>query len=175
MRIATKLMIVLALLMVTGTCAKADSITWTLNDVTFSNGNSLTGTFTTDLAITTFLGNTLTISGPTTSAVFPVATLVDAYLPGVIGIANSDFSDYIDLYLASNLTSAGGVVDIAIGFDCPGCGVLIVNQDTYVDGVLTSSITAPEPSSVLLLGTGLMSLIGIAVLRRRKSAAFIGA
>ncbi|MGO9272181.1 MAG: hypothetical protein ACLQOO_18450 [Terriglobia bacterium] len=85
-----------------------------------------------------------------------------AYLPGTIGFANADWSEYVDLYLNSPLTSSGGVISIGSGFDCRGCGVLLTSEghDPRVDGV-----PLPEPSPRLLLVIGLVPL---AISLRRK-------
>jgi hypothetical protein len=136
------------------TCASAD-ITWTLSDVTFNNGDAVIGSFITNDAVTMVDSFSVTMTGP---ASFSITQMVDSYLAlGEIGMANSDFSKYVDLY--ANLTSAGGTVPITGGFVCPGCGTLVVNADTEVIGV------TPEPLRLLLFGIGLVAIMGIA---RRK-------
>jgi hypothetical protein len=79
------------------------------------------------------------------------------YLPGTIGIFNSDYSKYVDLYPVTNLTSAGGTVDIASGFDCPTCGVLLDNAD-HQPKVIGAAAT-PEPSALPFLGAGVIGMV----------------
>jgi hypothetical protein len=167
MRIAFKALIVLGLLVASGSYARADDIVWTFNDVTFTNGNTLTGSFTTNSAVTQVLSVSAVISGPDSADAFTAALVDSAYLPTEIGLATSSWSEYADLYPASDLTSAGGVIDLTGGYDCPGCGVLVINADNTptIDGVDPS---VPEPSSAALLGIGL-GFLGLG-LRRKKSA-----
>jgi hypothetical protein len=177
MRIAPRILVALGLLLVSVTCAKADTITWTVSDVTFTNGNTLTGTFVTDSAVTSILSWSLDVTGPATIADFTVVQVDSPALPGLIGLGNADFSQNVALYLAADLTSAGGIVDIASGYNCPGlaCGILIVKGDTYVDGVASQSVSnTPEPSTILLLGVG-MGILGITSFRRRKLAGALAA
>jgi hypothetical protein len=158
MNMSVKLLAAALLFAGFATCASADTV-WTLNDVTFSNGNQATGFFTTNPSVTAIDSFSITVTGPATGAAFTVTTMINSYLPGEIGMFSTP-TEFVDLYLSSDLTSAGGFVSIASGYDCPGCGTLIVNADTGVTGVATS-----EPSSLLLFGSGLLGLFGMA---RRK-------
>jgi hypothetical protein len=150
-------MMLLVVLMVAGGTSAMATVLWTVNDVTFSDGNTLTGTFTTDSGITTFLDIDLTVTGPNSAADFTVDHGDTAYLPGGLSLFNITSTQYVDLVLASPLTGAGGTIAFTSGNDCPNCGTLVVNGDTEVTGV----VIAPEPSAILLLPGGLI-LLGIA-------------
>jgi PEP-CTERM motif len=164
MRILARGLVILGLLIGCGISAMAGSgnVEWTLNNVNFSDGNSATGFFITNGAVNTILDFSIQVTGPDGGADFVATQMIDSYLPGTIGAANSDFSKFLDLVLAQNMTSAGGVINIASGFDCPGCGVLLVNSDhdPTLDGAPVT-----EPSSLIVLGSGL-ALLGT-MLRRK--------
>src|SRR5208337_1259286 len=124
----SRVLMILGLLILSSVGAMAGDIQWTLNDVLFNNGNTATGYFITDsnLIVQSF---SLMVSGPAGSQAFIATVFVQPYLPGTVGFANSDFSKYVDLYLTSPLTSAGGAEFFDMGYDCGpvgGCGVLII-------------------------------------------------
>ena len=162
MTILSKATIVLGLLAGSGICAMADTI-WTLNDIDFNNGNEATGYFITNAAVTAIDGFSIQVTGPSTEADFVATQMVNSYLPTEIGIADAGFIQYVDLYVASALTSAGGTVDITSGVDCNGCGSLLVNS-THTPSVTGTAYT-PEPSTVPFLGCGAI-LMGFAILRK---------
>lgn len=167
MKTISRVVIGLGLLLGSGVCAMAN-IVWTLNDVylQYPHGggiNEVAGYFVTDNTVDTIENYSIAVTGPETEGTFTATQMVDAYLPGTIGIANPGFTEYVDLYLASDLTSAGGTVDISSGYDCPGCGVLLVGNG-YTPTV-TGVAETPEPSTIPFLGAGVL-LMGI-VLRRK--------
>ncbi len=47
------------------------------------------------------------VTGPDTGADFTATQMSSAYLPSTIGFAGNDWAQYVDLYLASPLTSGG--------------------------------------------------------------------
>src|SRR5579863_4389719 len=112
MKVFSTVMIALGLFVGSGVCAMADTI-WTLNDVDFSNGNTATGYFITNPTVTAIDGFSIQVTGPATAADFTATVMVNAYLPSEIGIANPGFTEYVDLYLASALTNAGGTINIS--------------------------------------------------------------
>jgi hypothetical protein len=170
---ASRAIIACGLLLIAGIPAMAD-ITWTLNDVAFDNGNTVTGSFATNDAVTAVDSFSLAISGPATDADFVPAVMVDSYLPDTIGIANANWSAYVALYLAAPLTSAGGVVDIASGYDCPSgstCGTLLLAGTPEVLGpravanYAADDVRLPEPSPIAFWA-GVSIFLGPALRRR---------
>ena len=167
MNLSVRLLFAALLLGGLATSASAD-ITWTLNDVTFTNGNTATGFFTTNDAVTTIGSFNIDVTGPATAAAFTATIADSADLPSEVGFAISGFSEFMNLYTISPLTSAGGTVLLTnpsppsiISADCPGCGQLILKSDTELIGV------TPEPLSLVLFGTGLLLIAGL--VRRRRT------
>jgi hypothetical protein len=79
--------------------------------------------------------------------------MVNSYLPKEIGAANGDFSKYMDLYLTSAMTSAGGAITMDQSYDCPGCGVLLLAGSGHDPEVIGKPVS--EPSMLLVLGSSL--------------------
>ncbi len=159
----------LCVIFVFGFAARASAqVTWTLKDVTFTNGNTASGTFTTNAALNGFVSFSITVTGPAKAADFTATQMVGPYLPSEIGIANPLFTEYVDLFTASPLTNAGGTIHhvnpsaTLQSVDCPGCGVLIINSNTELIGV------TPEPPSGRLMLVGVALLTGAWFLRRRR-------
>ena len=166
MNMLSRLLATAGLLLVFAACTPAQ-VTWTLEDVTFSNGNVATGTFTTNAATNAILSFSIVVSGPDTAAAFTATQMVDSYLPGEIGIANTGFTEYVDLFPSTNLTNAGGIIPLlGTSVDCPGCGTIVTTggHDPEVVGV------TPEPATygLMLLGLGIM--VGKYVVRRRQQS-----
>jgi hypothetical protein len=160
MTISMRLFVAALVVTALATCASADT-TWTFSDVTFSNGDTLSGSFTTNTATDAIDSFSLLMTGPDA---FTITQMVNSYLPGEIGMANGAFTLYVDLFPGSDLTSAGGTIALTGGDDCgiEPCGLLNTGGDynPEINGVVT-----PEPWSLLLFGTGLMAIMGIV---RRK-------
>jgi hypothetical protein len=165
LKILSKVIIGAALLLGSVVCSMADTM-WTLDDVFFTNGNEATGWFITDPTSTHIESFSIQVTGSDSADAFTAAIMPDTYLantPPEIGIANSDWSEYVDLYLASSLTSAGGTIDLTGGYDCPGCGVLRDDSD-FRPRVIGSAVS-PEPSTIPALGA---AVILMGMIARRK-------
>ncbi len=159
----------LFLCVIFGFAARASAqVTWTLKDVTFTNDNRASGTFTTNAALNGFLSFSLAVTGSDSAAAFVATQMDDAALPKIVGFANSDFSEYVALFTASPFTNTGGTIPLVNpsatlqSVDCPGCGVLIINSNTELIGV------TPEPPSGRLMLVGVAELTGAWFLRRRR-------
>ena len=152
MKIVVKLLAVALLLSGFATRASAD-ITWTV-DALFTNGDTASGTFMTDDGVTTIIPGSvdIVVSGPDAAGDFTATTMSSAYLPNEIGIFDSPGWQFVDLFPVSPLTSAGPPILLASGYDCPGSG--------------SCATLAPEGSSLLLFGSGLVVLGWICRKRR---------
>ncbi|HEY4960047.1 MAG TPA: hypothetical protein VII29_04230, partial [Terriglobales bacterium] len=81
--------------------------------------------------------------------------MVDAYLPNTIGFAGPGFAEFAVLYLSTPLTNAGGIVPIALGYDCPpigGCGALLLANSGHNPELIG---VTPEPTAFVLFASGL--------------------
>ena len=157
---SAKLFLVLVCVLGFAACASAQ-VTWTFSDITFNNGDAVSGSFTTNSAVTMVDSFHVTITGP---EAFTVAGFVNSYLPGEIGIYSAGFTQYIDLYPTTHLTNAGGTISISEGFDCPGvsgCGTLNGDSPKVI------GVTPEVPTGgLMLLGVGL--LFGTQLIRRSR-------
>jgi len=143
--------------------AKAVTLAWTLSGVTFDDGGTAIGTFTTDsttghlmtYSIDTTAGSTLGAFhyDPTTS--FKYFNNSSSFL-----VVNTAITRFINFAFVNPLTS-GGVDPFVVGsYECNNCGLV-----RRVTGGVASTATVPEPASWALLVAG-FGLVGVIARRR---------
>ena len=147
--------------------ATAD-IVFTL-DATFDDGGILTGTFTTNDAITSVLDYDVTTSGGTlvgfeyTPATAPVNI---SSLPTFFGVEDAGPDHILQVTFDPPLVATGGTVKLG-QFDSfeqvPGG----VHRQITEGSATTGTTAAPEPGTLALLS---LAAIAFGVARRRKSA-----
>jgi len=156
---------ILALLVAGASSYAMGNVFWTFNDVMFSNGATVTGEFTTNDAVNTYLDFSITVSDPNG---WTVAHMTDANLPTGIGAGNTDFSKFFFLIPSSPLTGDGGVVTLSSGVECAGAGpcfLLLLPEQGHNPEVIG---VVPEHSALLNLDViGSMGLLGFVILRRK--------
>lgn len=142
--------------------AKAVTLAWTLSGVTFDDGGTAIGTFTTNstnghlmtYSIDTTAGSTLGAFhyDPTTSFIY--YSVSTSFL-----VVNTATTRYINFGFVNPLTSGG--VDPFVGrYECDNCGLI-----RTVTGGVASTATVPEPASWTLLVAG-FGLVGVIARRR---------
>jgi hypothetical protein len=169
LKTAAKLLTIAGFVAGFATFASADTI-WHVN-ATFSYntlGNTATGTLELDPSLNMVTWN-ITVAGTNAAAdnvynpgdsisIYPDSTHIDFY--------DGSTNQYIDLYLQTGVTNAGGTINLLYGdggassnstIVCAGCG-------TLVKGTVS---TVPEPSSVYLFGGGAV-LAGLRLVRRKR-------
>ncbi len=157
--------------------ASATPVTWTLQDVTFSDGGTASGSFTIDLNRGQILNWDIETTTGTSLAAFDYTpSTANAYessntelffksinpVTGPYGTSSS----LLFLYFQDPLTNAGGTIDLTSqGYQCDNCAPF----RTVTGGDVTTDVPAsavPEPSSGFLTLSSML-LIGIGLFTRR--------
>jgi hypothetical protein len=181
--ILKKLVFAVSLLSVVPFSASAGQILWTFDGATFSDGGTASGSFIFDadlnqyssVEITTISGSAL--SGATydvvTTALFPDAG------EALFGTTTGDLTGTpgLALFYASELSDAGGPISISSspGFGregtCvdPTCSEPTGPNRIFSSGTIVGTVVAPEPSTVVLIGEALVSLVFIGRSRSHRS------
>jgi hypothetical protein len=158
--------------------AQADSVTWTLVDVT-SLGSNITGSFVFDAATNTYSAIDVTTTGGT---IIPNETWTNwvgfgaSQGPGIaccLGVVdttatNQTGANALNLIFSTALTDAGGTIPIfetqqgtCNVANCSGYFPYAANPsgiNQSVTGYVVASV--PEPGTLMLLATGLFGLLG---------------
>lgn len=167
--------------------ASADGVTWTLNNMVFSDGATASGSFVYDAStnalssinVTTTAGSAF--GGATYTAVDPSFTplpndigFVVTLLPDFTGTGALELEFFTSNTFAipTNLTNAGGTIFTALNeFQCLNASCTSVNdlRGTIGSGTVTGVVITPEPSSLVLLAIGTFGLVFAAMLRERQA------
>ena len=157
-------------------------MTWTLQDVTFDDGGTASGSYQydadTDLYSNIDVTTTTTASfdGSVYNFLRPGSGSLD-YGFTVIDVVEADMSgnQHIAMVLIDSMTNAGGSIDFgANGGFAPwegycaeaDCTTGFIERNIVGGSVFGVAIEVPEPSTFILLWSG---LIGLGLSRRRKN------
>ena len=182
-KIMKKMTLIKKLIIISATCsaalmlssAHADTIQWTLSNVTFDGGGTASGTFATDSVSGSMLSYNLTTTAATN--VYPGYNYNSGYNYNasssfILGSTSTDFEIYsksfspsITIMFKNSLTTAGPTDAITLLMEC---GPMCNDQRRGLSGGEAISISAvPEPETYAMLLAGL-GLIGF-TLRPRKT------
>jgi len=147
--------------------ASAD-ISYTFAGVTFSDGGTLTGTFTTNDPRTTLLNYNITTSpGPGIGFNYTPVTAPANFssLPSIIVVETTPMLDHLlQVTFNGSLLAAGAPITIGT-FDSFELGPGRARRDITAGQAIP---TVPEPGTLVLLSTGLAGLLGFGWRRLRQ-------
>ena len=146
----------------------AANIVFTFDGAMFDDGGTLTGTFTTNDAITTLLDYDITTAGGTIAGFHYTPLTADfnaSSLPAIIVVEPSDDNDPILQVTFTGLTSTGGTILIGNFDSFEQSGT--THRNITAGQATVGTTTVAEPSTALLLAISAAGLL--AGLRRRGS------
>jgi len=154
--------------------ASADSVIWTLTDLTFEDGGTASGYFVYDATTNTVTSiDIVTTGGASGGATY--TSLDPGYGPysfdmafvTVPGLSDYTGAPALEFQTVGDvaLTNVGGVVPVDVNeFVCTDavCDTAGEVRGTLDGGTLVGVVITPEPSAVLFLGIGLFVFVGMA-------------
>lgn len=175
MKNISKILFIAGLAFAFASCASAD-VTWVLNNVTFSDGATAVGFFTTDPGFDTLDNWDINVTGSDLGADYhyQVSNSNPFDISSTeVAVAASPFAEFVIVFPSSAMTNAGGTISLVTGLSIPPgtgdcseagpCGYLASNSTASITGTPT-----PEPryGAVLLIG-----LVGLGFMAQRKFVA----
>jgi PEP-CTERM motif len=146
--------------------ARADHV-FTLSDVTFNDGGTATGTFTTNDALSSLVSFDI-ITSPGTNIGFEytpaTANSSSTALPFILTLNTPPLLDNILELTFTNLTVAGAPITIG---DNDSFEQTLNARRVVVSGQVVAAGAVPEPSSLVMGGVAAIAGLGIWARRRR--------
>lgn len=156
--------------------AKAALVTWNLNDVTFDDGGTASGSFQYD-ADTEEMGNwdiSVTSGSKFSSLNWKLPLFFSGFNGDFFALFNSSADRYFKLRFNSPLSNAGGTVSLntsttgSFESTCGGVAGCVEGPKFPARYVTTGSVTTEEvPEPLTIMGTVLAGGMGIAIKRKK--------